>query len=47
MPSDAKAARIVHAIKGWPAKGRMFLRGMPLDPPRAQMMATTDTVTPH
>jgi len=37
----AKAARIVHAIRGWPPTVFKFFPGMRFDPPRAGMMART------
>ena len=37
---------MVRTIRGVPARGRRFLWGMPLEPPRAGMMAVMFMVVP-
>ena len=41
------AASIVQAIRGFPPSIFMFLRGIPFEPPRAGMTASTFTATLH
>src|SRR5690606_25867490 len=41
---DASAARMVCATSGSPARSRTFLRGTPLEPPRAGMIATQELI---